>query len=203
MAEFTNEYVYVDYTDESYLPAIQTLVAGDLSEPYSVFTYRYFLHKWPELSILVLDKPGGEMVGVIVCKSEYKDDGKEGYIAMLTVKEGHRKVGIGRSLAKKAIARMVHGGCTSICLEAEQSNTGALKLYEKLGFAREERLTRYYLNGGDAFRLKLDVSRGSLLPTASNAQNASNVQDAEDENVSNLSDAMSSMNTTAATAAAV
>ena len=44
---------YVDYTDESILPAIQSLVAKDLSEPYSVFTYRYFLHGWPKLCICV------------------------------------------------------------------------------------------------------------------------------------------------------
>ena len=36
-----------------------------------------------------------------------------------------------------------------------RSNTGALNLYEKLGFYRDKRLLRYYLNGGDAFRLKL------------------------------------------------
>jgi ribosomal protein S18 acetylase RimI-like enzyme len=35
------------------------------------------------------------------------------------------------------------------------SNVAALRLYERLGFAREERLVKYYLNGGDAFRLKL------------------------------------------------
>lgn len=40
-------------------------------------------------------------------------------------------------------------------LETEVTNSGALRLYEKLGFAREERLLRYYLNGVDAFRLKL------------------------------------------------
>jgi ribosomal protein S18 acetylase RimI-like enzyme len=31
----------------------------------------------------------------------------------------------------------------------------ALRLYEQLGFVRDKRLYRYYLNGVDAFRLKL------------------------------------------------
>ena len=39
------------------------------------------------------------------------------------------------------------------CIQA--SNLGAIDLYEKLGFMKEEKLPRYYLNGGDAFRLKL------------------------------------------------
>ena len=41
--------LYVNYEDESFLPSIQTLVAADLSEPYSVFTYRFFLNNWPNL----------------------------------------------------------------------------------------------------------------------------------------------------------
>lgn len=46
-------------------------------------------------------------------------------------------------------------------METEESNTGALRLYERLGFMRDKRLPRYYLNNGDAFRLKLIV-RGDL-----------------------------------------
>ena len=40
-------------------------------------------------------------------------------------------------------------------LETEVTNKVALGLYEKLGFARDERLFKYYLNGVDAYRLKL------------------------------------------------
>ena len=40
-------------------------------------------------------------------------------------------------------------------LETEMANNGAIWLYENLGFVRDERLVKYYLNGGDAYRLKL------------------------------------------------
>lgn len=40
---------------------------------------------------------------------------------------------------------------------SQLSNIKALSLYEKLGFMRVERLGRYYLNGGDAYRLKFFV----------------------------------------------
>lgn len=43
---------------------------------------------------------------------------------------------------------MVCMGCEEITLETEASNKTALTLYEKLGFVRDEKLTRYYLNGG-------------------------------------------------------
>lgn len=42
-----------------------------------------------------------------------------------------------------------------ICLETEITNTAALRLYEGLGFIRDKRLPKYYLNGNDAYRLKL------------------------------------------------
>lgn len=42
-----------------------------------------------------------------------------------------------------------------IVLETEVTNVSALNLYEKLGFVRDKRLYKYYLNGVDAFRLKL------------------------------------------------
>lgn len=32
-------------------------------------------------------------------------------------------------------------------------------MYEKLGFFREEKMSKYYLNGGDAYRLKLWIER--------------------------------------------
>jgi hypothetical protein len=42
-----------------------------------------------------------------------------------------------------------------VVLEAEVTNSGALALYGNLGFIRAKRLHSYYLNGVDAFRLKL------------------------------------------------
>jgi hypothetical protein len=47
-------------------------------------------------------------------------------------------------------------------------------LYEKLGFLRDEKLIRYYLNGGDAFRLKLWVDKG--LKSESNIEETSELK---------------------------
>lgn len=43
-------------------------------------------------------------------------------------------------------------------LETEFDNSAAIALYESLGFIREKRLFRFYLNGKDAFRLVLVVT---------------------------------------------
>lgn len=46
-------------------------------------------------------------------------------------------------------------GGEEVVLETEVVNQGSLGLYASLGFIRDKRLAKYYLNGGDAFRLKL------------------------------------------------
>ena len=61
----------------------------------------------------------------------------------------------GSNLVMRAIAAMVRDGADEVVLETEITNEPALKLYENLGFVRDKRLFRYYLNGVDALRLKL------------------------------------------------
>ena len=96
----SDDILYVDYTDESMLADIQALVSKDLSEPYSIFTYRYFLHNWPKLCICAYTKSEsgepGEMIGTIICKAETEGENiLKGYIAMLAVSTSQRKKGIG------------------------------------------------------------------------------------------------------------
>ena len=44
---------YVSYKDETQLPDIMALIDQELSEPYSIFTYRYFITLWPDLCFMV------------------------------------------------------------------------------------------------------------------------------------------------------
>ena len=134
----------------------------ELSEPYSIYTYRYFIHGWKSLCIRATAKKNGsdsetELVGVIVCKADRKNRKKvlRGYIAMLAVEDRYRRHGIGSNLVKRAVREMQRLGCNEAVLETEITNKGALRLYEALGFLRDKRLSKYYLNGVDAFRLKL------------------------------------------------
>eukprot|EP01035_Chromulina_nebulosa_P018043 gene18043-23685_t len=102
------------------------------------------------------------MIGTIVCKAELERECYRGYIAMLAVNKNYRKRGIGTELIAMGIERMVKAGCDEITLETEEINKGALNLYVRLGFVKEEKLGRYYLNGGDAYRLKLWIDRSKI-----------------------------------------
>lgn len=95
------------------LELIRGLISTDLSEPYSIYVYRYFLYQWGDLCYMASgsgDRLGRrslanlfqayekeELVGVVVCKLEPHRGGPlRGYIAMLAVREVHRGKGIGR-----------------------------------------------------------------------------------------------------------
>ncbi|KAF2670995.1 acyl-CoA N-acyltransferase [Microthyrium microscopicum] len=153
---------YMQYTNEmepQYLEAIRKLIGRDLSEPYSIYVYRYFLFNWPDLCWLALDDNTKELLGVIICKLEHHRSGTyRGYIAMLAVETVCRGRGLGSTLAKHAIDSMSDKGADEIVLETETNNTASLKLYEKLGFLCTKQLHRYYLNGNNAFRLALYLS---------------------------------------------
>lgn len=146
---------YVAYESELQMPDIMRLIQKDLSEPYSIYTYRYFIHNWPKLCFLAMD--GDRCIGAIVCKLDMHRAIQRGYIAMLAVDENFRKRKIGSNLVLKAIHAMVMDDADEVVLETEVSNKPALRLYENLGFVRDKRLFRYYLNGVDALRLKLWV----------------------------------------------
>lgn len=132
------EIEYRAYRDENDLELVTRLVDSELSEPYSIFTYRYFMHQWPQLCILAT-APAGEggvkgeerCVGAIVCKSAFHEAGSRrlrayrgyggtvsgtmrGYIAMLVVDKPCRKAGVGSSLLRRAVKTMHEEGCEEV-----------------------------------------------------------------------------------------
>jgi N-alpha-acetyltransferase 30 len=112
-----------------------SLIEKELSEPYPIYTYRYFVHQFPEHTFLAfLD---GKCIGCIVSKLEYHTKNhwapskrKRGYIAMLAVHPDYRRLGLGRKLVAKAIERMKEQGADEVVLETEITNQAALRLYE-------------------------------------------------------------------------
>lgn len=85
----------LQYQDEEDLPLIMRLIDNELSEPYSIFTYRYFLHNWPNLCWIAYD--GDQPFGTVVCKMErHREKLMRGYVAMLVVDKTFRGKGAGR-----------------------------------------------------------------------------------------------------------
>lgn len=159
--ENTNQEIeFRTFKTEQDLLTIISMIEKELSEPYPIYTYRYFVQKWPELCMLAyLKESPDKIIGCIVSKLEYqrKESGTKlrGYIAMLAVDPNHRRLGLGRKLVMRTIEAMRADNADEVILETEITNIAALKLYESIGFLRDKRLQSYYLNNNDAFKLKL------------------------------------------------
>lgn len=123
-----DDILYEPYLSELQMPSIVQLMKASLSEPYSIYTYRYFIHKWPQLCKLAMYN--GECVGAIVCKLEpHHFNIRRGYIAMLAVAKDFRRKKIGQFLFDNLIASSP--GCSSVFKNVGQCVS--LKTWEPSG----------------------------------------------------------------------
>ncbi|KAG7829132.1 hypothetical protein KL919_003046 [Ogataea angusta] len=161
-------------TIDAHIEQVRRLVDEHLSEPYSIYVYRFFLNNWPNLTLMA--KHQGKVIGCIISKVEpHKHARIRGYIGMLAVDNEYRGRGIAKELISQSVDAMIDAyRCDEIILETEVVNKAALRLYENFGFLRVKRLFRYYLNKHDAFRLILPVTekssvRSTFLPPLEDA----------------------------------
>lgn len=150
--------VYKTYAGEALIDEIMGLMKVELSEPYPIFTYRFFLNGWPALNIMVFDKDNNnKFIGCIIGKCDRNKKGKmKGYIAMIAVDKEYRGKKIGKDIVEIFISQCKKlYNADEIELETEITNTAALNLYGGFGFVRTKILYNYYLNNNNAYKLKL------------------------------------------------
>ena len=156
--EEDDNFIYKTYPGEEMIESIMEIISKYLSEPYPIYTYRYFLNLWPDCTICCYDKKNNnKFIGVIIGNCENKKNNKkQGYIAMLAVEIEYRKKGIGKKLVLNLlkILKDVYN-INEYSIETEVDNYAALYLYESLGFIRTKMFINYYLNGNNAYKLKL------------------------------------------------
>lgn len=110
------------YAGEQEMGTIMSLIDEELSEPYTVYTYRYFVNQWPQLCFLAHIGDGEEQrraIGVVICKLDRHLKGNRymrGYIGMLSVQPLHRGKGIATRLLRVALAELVNSGAQEVGL---------------------------------------------------------------------------------------
>ena len=113
LSEITYER-YDNSLEPTLLPAIRSLISADLSEPYSIYVYRYFLYQWGDLCFLAFH--GSSVIGAVITKLEPHRGGPQlrGYIAMLAVQAQYRGLGIATKLVSMAIDAMTMRGADEV-----------------------------------------------------------------------------------------
>lgn len=103
------------------------------------------LDQWRELVLdsatdskgVFLAFKNGEPVGFCQCNDEYLEDNR-GFINLLGVTQDNQGLGIGEALLQTGISHCLTKGYDSVELNVDTGNeSGALKLYEKVGFKAE------------------------------------------------------------------
>ena len=122
------------YSERSIDPEIiKKIIDPELSEPYSVFTYYFFLQNHPQFTYLIFSEKE-ELIGLLIGKIEECSKEKEfkrGYLAMIVITKSARRKGLGKLLMQRFIDDLLKiPNCTEIILETECLNTSALRLYE-------------------------------------------------------------------------
>ena len=98
------------------------MIESELSEPYSIYTYRYFVNQWKELSFLAYYNE--EIIGVIIGNiTKHRTNFRmRAYVGMIVVKKEYRRLKIGRKLAQMFILKSREMGAEEIVLETEYCN---------------------------------------------------------------------------------
>jgi len=76
------------------------------------------------------------------------------HLDLLVVNPDFRRQGIGRQLVEEALQLAAVSHATEISLEVRKSNTSAQIFYQRLGFARDGEIERYYCAKETAVRFK-------------------------------------------------
>ena len=102
----------------------------------------------PELWFLAEEEASGEVVGLglnVIDPDWIAQTGRqEGYLDTLAVLREHRKRGLGRALICKSLQALRDAGTEAVHLHADSANpTGAMRLYEGVGFEVRKRYVAY------------------------------------------------------------
>lgn len=120
------------------LPRVLEIEAASFAVPWSRSTFEGLLARRD--SDLIAAVRSGELAGYAVVWT-IMDQSELGNVAVAPHERGR---GIGRRLVEVALARAGVRGAAECFLEVRESNRGAIRLYESMGFEVLDRRRRYY-----------------------------------------------------------
>lgn len=142
---------HLEATAELIARAYRDHVDSRINDQYrSVSGARRFLHniiQYPgcgafhePAAMLALDRRSGELCGVSLTSLV---EAKVGHITQICVAPERRGEGIGSELLWRSIRAFGERGCEALSLTVTASNTGAVRLYDRIGFRTIRRFRAY------------------------------------------------------------
>ena len=116
------------------------------SDPLGPERWQHFVHGSPgfsaDCSWLALD--GATVAGYALCWLGGTEDRRVGWLGTIGVRRAYRRRGIGSAVIARSLASFRASGLTSAGLDVDAENpTGAVRVYESLGFAVTDRSIVY------------------------------------------------------------
>lgn len=124
-------------------------------EAFSIQQLRYLLDT--ETAISLVAEYDGKFAGFIIGITNRNRFGKYGRIYTIDVDQSFRRLGAGKALIEALLRRMRDANCRRCFLEVRQENTGAIALYEKIGFEKKNVILNYYSEGVHAIKMKIEI----------------------------------------------
>jgi ribosomal-protein-alanine N-acetyltransferase len=137
------------------LPQVMQINLETLPENYPEYFYQEIYERYSDAFFVA--EVDHKLVGYIMCRVEggISNFGRRwvrrGHIVSVAVLPSYRRQNLAVQLIAKAIAAMSQQyEAKEMMLEVRMTNVPAIRLYEKMGFARIRSLESYYRNGEDA-----------------------------------------------------
>lgn len=137
--------------------AIEAIERASFDRPAERFSLRQILHliRTPRARVTVAEA-NGQVLGWAAALFWRRHGQPVGRLYAIASDPRARGRGIGRELAKDAIAELFRRGAARVYLEVRSDNAAALNLYRKMGFRECQTLPDYYGPGVGALRLARD-----------------------------------------------
>ena len=127
----------------------------NLDDYVSADAIEFFMLQWPR-GQLVAEAVTGGIAGAL--SSFVMEDGAVS-VALLAVGGPFRGMGAGSALMDRIMAESIAVGAPRVQLEVRVTNGPAISFYERRGFVRTETVRGIYGDGGDGYRMVLDLGR--------------------------------------------
>ncbi len=137
------------------VPGMYRVYNTNLDDYFAPENIEFFMMQWPRGQFVAEAITGG-IVGSL---SSYLLEPTVATITLLAVDAPYRGRGAGSALLDAFIPTCIGSGVSRIQLETRVTNSGAIRFYERKGFTISGMIPKLYSDGGDAYRLILDVNR--------------------------------------------